>query len=88
MDLPPEWEADREYRRSWDRACKLAGCPGRVLHDLRRTAVRNLIGSSVSERVAQKLTGHLTLRIFDAYDISSEADLGATVEKLAKRARK
>jgi len=29
------------YRRAWLAACRLAGCPGRIPHDFRRTAVRN-----------------------------------------------
>jgi hypothetical protein len=29
-------------QKAWTSACKAAGCPGRLLHDSRRTTVRNL----------------------------------------------
>ena len=33
------------------------GCPGRIPHDFRRTAVRNLVRSGVPEAVAMTITG-------------------------------
>ena len=73
----------RFFRRSWFTACERAGCPGRIPHDLRRTAVRNLVRFGVPERVAMTLTGHKTRSVFERYNVVSENDLNDSVKKLA-----
>jgi integrase len=73
-----------EMRKSWATACKKAGCPGRLFHDLRRSAARQLIRSGVSETVAMQITGHRTNSMFKRYNITSEEDLRDAMKKVTK----
>ena len=68
-------QAIKSFRSTWKKACLQAGYLGRIPHDLRRTAVRNLVRAGVSESIAMTMTGHLTRSVFDRYDIVSSRDL-------------
>ena len=72
-----------DYREAWQNACRKTGVSGRLRHDLRRTAVRNLVNAGVAERVAMSITGHKTRAVFDRYHIVSPTDLKAAAQKLA-----
>ncbi len=72
----------RDFRRVWQSACQAAGCPGRVVHDLRRTAVHNLERAGIPRHVAMQMTGHLTESVYRRYDIVSHEDLVLAGRKL------
>ncbi len=73
----------KNYYGGWDKACRLAGYPDRVAHDLRRTAVRNLERAGVPRSAAMKMTGHKTESVYRRYAIVDEAMLRESAEKLA-----
>ncbi|MEE8131371.1 MAG: tyrosine-type recombinase/integrase, partial [Vicinamibacterales bacterium] len=72
----------RSFAKTWQTACRKAGCPGRIPHDFRRTAVRNLVRAGVPERVAMQLTGHKTRSVFERYNIVSDGDLRTAAARL------
>ena len=74
----------KDYRVTWDKMCKAAEV-SILLHDFRRTAVRNMIRAGVSKLTAKRISGHVTDSVFDRYDIDGEADLENAAEKLQAR---
>jgi integrase len=56
--------------------------PGRLLHDFRRTAVRNLERNGVPRSTAMAMVGHKTEAIYRRYAIVDDQSLREAAKKL------
>ena len=72
-------------RKEWDNATTAYGRPELLIHDLRRSGVRNLTDSGVQEKVAMSISGHKTRSVFDRYNIVADKQLRDAMDKLQQR---
>ncbi len=89
-------ERVKDFCKAWHTACVGAGVgqfigegkdrtySGKIFHDLRGTAVRNLIRSGVAQSVAMLISGHKDGRIFSRYNIVDTRDVAEAMQKLSE----
>jgi integrase len=63
------------FSKAWKRATRLAKCPGRLFHSLRRFAVTNLIRSGVAIPAAKLWSGHESDSMIFRYGILNTDDM-------------
>lgn len=81
----------KHYMDAWAAACKSAGLRsgrktegGVTPYDLRRSALRNIVRGGTDFTVAMKISGHKTRSTFDRYNITSDEDVRAALERTAE----
>ena len=80
-------ERVHDWKKAWATACKAAGVPQALFHDLRRSAVSNMIAAGLSEKEAMEISGHKTRAVFDRYHIVSDRRMKQNAQKLADHLR-
>jgi len=74
-------------RKTWDPLVKAAGLPGLLLHDFRRSAVRNMVRRGIPQKTARTISGHKSDSIFSRYNIVSEDDIRDAAKKIEAGAK-
>jgi integrase len=77
----------RDFRGTWAKACRSAGVPGLLFHDLRRTAARNLRRAGIAEGIIQIIGGWKTRSVFERYAIVTGTDIADAMRKLEAHER-
>jgi integrase len=82
----PNGDQIEDFRTAWNNACERAGCPGKWVHDWRRTVRRRMVQAGIPQGVVMAAMGWKTREVFDRYGISPEEDLRkAAADDAAKR---
>ena len=74
----------KSHYTAWRAACDRAGCTGKLVHDFRRTAVRNFERGEISRSAGMAMSGHKTESVYRRYAIVDEGSLKEAAAKLAK----
>jgi integrase len=80
---PCKGQRVESFIKAWKKVTHMVGLPGLLVHDLRRSAVRNMERLSVPRSVAMRITGHQTESVYRRYAIVSDADMKAAADRLA-----
>jgi integrase len=83
------------YRYHWNKACDRLGFgryqsktrryTGLRPHDLRRSAIKNLIRAGVPRNVAMNISGHKTESVFNRYHIVETSEISEALVRAGKR---
>lgn len=73
----------KSIKTAWESARNRAGVPGLLVHELRRTPVRNMSDAGVHDKVAMMISGHKTRSMLDRYNIVTGDAIQSAGAKMA-----
>ena len=79
-------EPVRDLRDAWKQMFEDAGVEPLLLHDMRRSAARNMIRAGIDRDTVRKIGGWKTESVFSRYNIQDNSDLAVAAKKIENRA--
>lgn len=71
-----------EFRKSWATACKKAGKPGLLFHDLRRSFAVASVQAGIPQLITMLIGGWRTASMFRRYAIVAESEMQTAMERV------
>ncbi len=71
----------RNFTDAWKNACRETRL-NVLIHDMRRSAVRNFIRAGFGQKIAMARSGHRSISVFQRYDIIDERDQREAADRL------
>ncbi|MGO9058578.1 MAG: site-specific integrase [Candidatus Binataceae bacterium] len=72
------------YAGAWATATRKVGLPGLLIHDLRRSGIKNLIDAGIDMKTAMAVSGHKTVGTFMRYHIIDDHDVAKALDRLTQ----
>jgi len=76
----------RAMQAAFPKACKTAKIEGLMVHDLRRSAIRNLMNAGVQQAVAMKISGHRDASVFQRYNVVDTEQAANAMQRVQRLA--
>jgi integrase len=74
----------RSLQAAWKTATAKAGIEGLLIHDLRRSAVRNMMKAGAQQAEAMKISGHKDASVFQRYNVIDEQQTANVMQRVQK----
>jgi integrase len=72
----------RVMQAAFPKACKAAKIDGLLVHDLRRSSVRNMMKAGAQQAEAMKISGHRDASVFQRYNVIDEAQTADVMRRV------